>query len=946
MGAVGLMDITKQTFINSVREFLPWSQTHTGKIAARVYSLDASPFEPKAFAVFDAAGMDELKKLLACANGSGVSLTFRGSGTALSGQSIAEDAAVRFTGPGWHRLQVLDGGKRVYASNTVKGGEINRALAPFGRCITSDPSSIETATIGGMTANNAAGLSCTVPTNIYHTIQSMQFLLADGTYVDTADPESVSAFRRSHKGLLDGLAALRAKIFAGEGLAEKIRRKFRIRNTCGYSINAFVDYSDPVDILMHLLVGSEGTLAFIAGVVLETSPCKPFRGTTLVAFHTLSDAMDAMLRMRAACELYAGEFLDDISLRSLACLPGFPREFCPEGEVSDVCALLVETRAQTQDGLAASIGKLQAILDGYRLKGQLRFTTDRAECERLWDIRRALFPALAGTRLPSEYAYVEDCCVPIEHLPEACHGFVDIMRSLGFLRSGVNGHALHGNLHCTIPVDISRREEVEKLGEFVRRTVQLILKLDGSVKAEHGTGRAASSFVRLEWGDELYGIMKDAKKLLDPRGILNRGCLLTDDPEAYVHDLKQIGVVGHGVDLCVDCGFCEAVCPSARKGLSPRQRIYMLRAIASLKDRGRTAEAAEWEKAFTLQGRDRCATDGLCSTRCPLAIDVAGCVRTLRNEALTPMQRKKADLVRRHFPAAVKSASAMLNAWSAGQKLLGQDLAAKGARAVKAVTGMALPPARAGMTGSRAVPGTSLRSMEKIVYFPSCAVRTIGYADRKKEGEDLMSAAVRLIEKAGFEAVIPGNIAGLCCGKAFQSQGLFDQASSCARELNEVLLRATEGGRWPVMCDTSPCLAHMRETLDASLQLYEPVEFTLKYLVDKLKFRKQFKKIAVHATCSTRKMGLEGELRRAAALCAGEVIVPEGIFCCGFAGDKGFTHPDMNASVLAGLADAVADCEAGFSTSRTCEIGLTLHGRKAYRNILYLFDECSERREV
>ncbi len=312
-----------QVFLNQVREFLPWSQTHTGA-AARIFSVDAGPFEPRAFAVVDITSPEELEKLLACAASCGVSLTFRGSGTSLSGQSVAENVAVRFRGPAWHGIDVLEDGRLVRARCGVTGGEINAALAPYGRFISSDPSSIASATIGGMTANNAAGLGCTVANNIWHSLEAMEFVLADGTRVNTADEKSVRDFRKTHAALLDGLSSLRERLLASPESADKVRRKFRIRNTCGYSLNAFTDFADPLDMLTHLLVGSEGTLGFIYSVTLRTMPALPCRGTAMLLFSSMDDAMAAVLDIRACRGLYAGEFLDDISLRGLAELPGFP----------------------------------------------------------------------------------------------------------------------------------------------------------------------------------------------------------------------------------------------------------------------------------------------------------------------------------------------------------------------------------------------------------------------------------------------------------------------------------------------------------------------------------------------------------------------------------------------------------------------------------------------
>lgn len=114
--------------------------------------------------------------------------------------------------------------------------------------------------------------------------------------------------------------------------------------------------------------------------------------------------------------------------------------------------------------------------------------------------------------------------------------------------------------------------------------------------------------------------------------------------------------------------------------------------------------------------------------------------------------------------------------------------------------------------------------------------------------------------------------------------------------------------------------------------------------MDRLEFRPKKATVAIHPTCSTRKMGLEARLLDLARACAETVVWPEDIHCCGFAGDKGFSRPELNASALHGLAEKVCTCEAGYSTSKTCEIGLSLHAGIPYRSIFYLVDEVTRPR--
>lgn len=932
-------------FLNDIQAVLPEGRVHTDPLLVKAYSVDGSPFEPRAKAVVDISNPRELRELLRCSRESGVSLTFRGAGTGVSGQTIAEDVTVRCVGSHWKYITVMDGGKLVRAGSSVVGAEVNTALRPYKRFMTADPSSIGSAFIGGMASTNAAGLSCTIPKNIYHMMTDLHFTLVDGTTVDTANPTSVAQFRQSHVALLQELSDLRQRILHDEVMDEKVRRKFSIRNTAGYSLNAFTDYDDPVDILKHLIIGSEGTLAFIHDITLRTDPLKSKRATALIGFHTLDEAIQGVLLLEASCSLYAVEFLNSVSLQALMPVPGFPEYL--RGLGGDACALLLETNAEDDAELEANVQQIVQTLSALKMAVEPTFETDHAVCETLWGIRRSLFPILAGTRAPEEFAYSEDYCVPIKNLPQACSAFVEILFKYGFTKSGVHGHALHGNIHFSIPLQLNNDEEIRKVSLVIDEVAEVVLSLGGALKAEHGTGRAVAPFVLQEWGDDLYKVMQDLKHCLDPHNLLNPGTILNDDPRCHLTHLKYAGHVDKTIDTCVDCGFCEYVCPSAGVGLSSRQRIYVLRTIAGMRKAGNHAEADAWLETFTQKGRDLCAVDGLCSTRCPLGIDIAGYMKLLRQHAFGSKGHVLARQVGKNFKAVGTTASAMLHSAAVTHKIIGHTLAVKSGILVKAMTGMTLPDFQeVHLQGGPKLPCVKQAShaIKKVVYYPSCAVRLMGYGkDAVHKSESLMDVTVRLLEKAGYTVIIPQGVQKLCCGKAFESKGLLEEADAKSAEQNAALLQASNNGEYPVLCDTSPCLARMKKKLDKRLNLFEPVEFVLKHAVEGLSFTKKNRCVALHPTCSMREMGLVEKFRQVAELCVTEVVIPEKIFCCGFSGDKGFSHPELNASALQSLEAAVADCQEGYSTSRTCEVGLTLHGKKPYRNILYLLDECSQR---
>jgi D-lactate dehydrogenase len=199
-----------------------------------------------------------------------------------------------------------------------------------------------------------------------------------------------------------------------------------------------------------------------------------------------------------------------------------------------------------------------------------------------------------------------------------------------------------------------------------------------------------------------------------------------------------------------------------------------------------------------------------------------------------------------------------------------------------------------------------------------------------------------LLEKAGYEVVFPEHIERLCCGTIWASKGMPEVADRKTSELEDALLMVSENGRWPILCDQSPCLHRMREKIK-SMKLYEPAEFIEKFVLNKVKISPIDDVVAVHVTCSTRKMGLADSIIRVAKMCSHNVLVPDGVGCCAFAGDKGFTHPGLNKWALRKLRGQIQKFKVthGYSNSRTCEIGLTTHSGVPYSSMVSLVNKVS-----
>jgi D-lactate dehydrogenase len=613
--------------------------------------------------------------------------------------------------------------------------------------------------------------------------------------------------------------------------------------------------------------------------------------------------------------------MDRASMRAVEGKPGLPPvlKTLPEG----ACALLVEVRGADAAGLARAVEGATARLAGLPVLAPTAFTAVKEEYERLWDVRRGLFPAVGAARRIGTTVVIEDVAFPMEHLAAGTVELQRLFAKHGYAEGIIFGHALDGNLHFVFTQGFGERAEVERYGRFMDEVCELVaVRFGGSLKGEHGTGRNMAPFVELEWGAKATGIMRRVKALLDPEGILNPGVLLNDDPKVHLAALKPLPPAHELVDRCTECGFCEPRCPSRALSLTPRQRITVRREIARAATAGELERVARLEEGYRWLGDDTCAADGMCATACPVGIDTGKLTKWRRAEARSPFSKTLAGLAADHFGAVTFAARAGLTAMRLGPSL--------------PVLPEALPRPNHG-------PWLDLvRGRERaVVYFPACAVRTMGHARGDPDPRPVSQVMISLLDKAGYDVRLPQGLGGLCCGLAFESKGFPRQADEKAQELERALLLASDGGRLPVVCDTSPCAQRMKATLDARLSIFESAEFVHDRLMERLRFTRVPGPIAVHLTCSAIKMGLEPKLRALAAACAEKVVIPP-TGCCGFAGDKGFTTPELNASALKDLRAAVEGCARGYSTSRGCEIGLSTHAGIPYQSLVHLVDACTQ----
>ena len=458
---------------------------------------------------------------------------------------------------------------------------------------------------------------------------------------------------------------------------------------------------------------------------------------------------------------------------------------------------------------------------------------------------------------------------------------------------------------------------------------QLVVgKYDGSLKAEHGTGRNMAPFVEMEWGKDATDLMRRIKALFDPENLLNPGVILNDNPHAHLENLKPMPAAEDIVDRCIECGFCEPLCPSHRLTLSPRQRIVSVRELSRRAAAGEPAGSIGEDYAY--MGLDTCAGCGLCSTACPVGIDTGDLTRRLRGRRLGDTSRAVNAWTGRNFGTLATVSRLGLSAGHAVAAVVGDRLLGR-------LSGGAW---KSPMPHAGKAPAARTGSGDPVVYFPTCGGRIFGPSNAGDA--QLGDVIVELLRRAGYAPILPAGFDSLCCGQMLASKGMTEEAEGMSRTLEAALMAASENGRYPVIMDASTCSARMQQHLAGRLKLYDFHEFAVDALLPRLMIRKQAGPVALHVNCSVRKNGADAKLRTLLRACADEIVEPAGVTCCGFAGDRGFVVPELNQHALRKIhSELPAGCACGVSTNRTCEIGLSAETGINYQSIAYLLEKCS-----
>src|ERR1700730_787438 len=373
-------------------ELLGKDQVHSRLIDLVKYATDASPYRMFPKVVVSPRTVDEVGKIFAYARKKKLPVTIRAAGSSLSGQAQGDGILIDAR-KHWIGATVGDGGKRLRVRPGTVMFRANLALQSHGYRLGPDPASSGVATVGGVIANNASGMCCGTVENSYKTLESISFLLPSGTFINTADPDAVKQFSLAEPELAAGLLEIKQEIEKDQQLVERLKKKFSIKNTTGYHMAAFLDESTPLGIFRKLLVGSEGTLAFISEGVFETVPDDKFRLTAFLIFPDMHSACAAVAPF-IAHGAAAAELSDRGCLRAVEGKPGVPDQW--KTLPAEATALLVEFREPSMEASQAAGKVAQSVLDGLQLLEKAEFTQDPVLAAHYWTIRSGLLPSIGG----------------------------------------------------------------------------------------------------------------------------------------------------------------------------------------------------------------------------------------------------------------------------------------------------------------------------------------------------------------------------------------------------------------------------------------------------------------------------------------------------------------------------------------------------------------------
>lgn len=919
------ISLKHREFYNKAKLFLQ-DRIYIDYLSRFALGTDASCYRYIPQVVIRAYSEDEIIKILKLSDKLNLPLTFRAYGSSLSGQSLSDSILVIAT-TNWDNIQINDDSIKLDCG--VIGSDANIALKSMNKKIGPDPATITMASIGGIVSNNSSGMCCGVKQNSYQTIKSIRVILQDGTLLDTSSDDSIKSFLKTHKHIVDSLLDLREQVLQDSTLCALIKKKYKIKNTTGYSINSLIDFEDIKDILNHIFVGSEGTLGFISSVELYSIKDCRFKACGLLFYKNILEASEAVKILAKNDEIIqSAEIMDYNSLKSVQNLKGIP-DILLEIKEGYTC-ILIQTESDCKNELENNLAIIQDSIKNTNMILKPLYSQDENEFNKWWKIRKGLLPIASMARNDGSSVITEDVCFEIDKLGEGVSKIENLFKKYNF-NGIIFGHALSGNIHFIITPNLNNKIEKENFENLVFDMAQIVSSMGGSIKAEHGTGRMMAPFVEMEWGKDAYIINQKIKNIFDSKRLLNPDVIITNDPLIHTKNIKEMVKIEDYINKCMECGFCEKACPSNTLTLNPRQRITIWREMKRLNNLNTKESLSllkELKQQYEYMGDETCAACSMCATLCPLEIDTANIAINLRQQDSSKLVKHIINNISFYS----KSAAIGLNAiHTLGIKPINK-LSIKARNISKKIPYI---PKNTPL-GNKFTPSIkSAQYKDSVIYFTTCINRTF-----KTNQTPLYKVVESLCNKANINIIYPKEINNMCCGKAFSQYK--DLELQNTKKILQILLTTSDNGKIPIILDHSACSIHLQKILrDSKLKIYDLPQYIYEVIMQKITIKKIDENVAVYTMCALKKSNQENIIEDISKLCTNGKIIKNSVFCCGFAGNKGFFTPELNKNALKKLKNFydTTTIKRGFSSSTTCEIGLNDYSNIKWQNIAYLVDE-------
>jgi D-lactate dehydrogenase len=442
------------------------------------------------------------------------------------------------------------------------------------------------------------------------------------------------------------------------------------------------------------------------------------------------------------------------------------------------------------------------------------------------------------------------------------------------------------------------------------------------------------------------------KKLFDPRGLLAPGVLLNKDPRGHIKNTHTFPEIEHVANACIECGYCEPVCPSRHLTTTPRQRIALRREMMR-HEPGSPVQRALL-KEYEYDAVQTCAGDSSCEHACPVQINTGVMMKQFRHLEHSRSQEWIAERIAKYWGAVEPIARTSMFAGNVAAKLFGHGTVRSILSAARRVISPELLP---GWVESLPMPASSKlpRTKEEgaaAVYFPACINRIFGGSKLSKRTLSLAEAFVAVSERAGYPLFTPPDVVGNCCATVWHSKGYNAGNILMANRVVESMWRWSKQGSRPIVSDATSCtLGLKQEVLDyltpenrdrhKHLTIYDSITWADEKLLPNLKVKQKVRSATLHPTCSMHTLGVDTTLRKIAGELAEKPFYPLASTCCAFAGDRGLLHEELTRSATREEAGAVAgkNLDLYLCANRTCEVGMEHATHAPYESFLYALEE-------